>query len=69
MLPDGDEGPRDDQIVAEVRATRERLAEAVGYDIDRLWAQFEALEAEERARGRTVLAPSSPTGGKSGAAA
>ena len=69
MLPDHDHGSRDDEIVAEVRAIRERLGAAVGYDLDRHWAQLEALEAEERAHGRTVLAPASRTSGKSGAAA
>ena len=69
MLPDQDHGSRDDEIVAEVRAIRERLGAAVGYDLDRHWAQLEALEAEERAHGRTVLAPASRTSGKSGAAA
>lgn len=69
MLPDDDEKPWEDEIVAEVRATRERLAAAVGYDLDRHWEQLEALEAVERARGREVLAPPSPHPGRSGAAA
>lgn len=69
MLPDDDHMPREDEIVAEVRATRERLAAAVGYDLDRHWEQLEALEAAERARGRGVLAPPSPQPGRSGAAA
>ena len=69
MLSDDDQMPRDDEIVAEVRATRDRLAAAVGYDLDRHWEQLEALEADERARGRRVLAPPSPQPGRSGAAA
>lgn len=69
VLPDDDQMPRDDEIVAEVRATRERLAAAVGYDLDRHWEQLETLEADERARGRAVLAPPSPHAGRSGAAA
>ena len=69
MLSDDDSMPREDEIVAEVRATRERLAAAVGYDLDRHWEQLEALEAEERARGRRVVTPPSPRPGRSGAAA
>ena len=69
MLPDNGDRPREDEIVAGVRAPRERLAAAVGYDLDRHWAQLEALEANERARGRVVLAPPSPHPGPSGAAA
>ncbi len=69
MLPDQEYGSRDDAIVAEVRAIRERLAAAVGHDLDRHWAQLEALEAEERSRGRRVLTPPSRTSGRSGAAA
>ena len=69
MLPDQGSGSRDDEIVAEVRAVRERLAAAVDYDLDRHWAQLEALEAEERSRGRTVLTPASRTGGRAGAPA
>ena len=60
MLPDDDRMPRDDEIVSEVRATRDRLAAAIGYDLDRHWEQLEALEAEERTQGREVLAPPSP---------
>lgn len=66
MLPDDDYAPREDEIVADVRAARERLAAAVSYDFDRHWAQLEALEAEERARGRRMLGPAVP---QSGAAA
>jgi len=69
MLSDDDQMPRDDEIVAEVRATRDRLAAAVGYDLDRHWEQLEALEADERTRGRSVLAPPSSQPGRAGAAA
>ena len=69
MLPDDDQMPREDEIVAEVRATRDRLAAAVGYDLDRHWEQLERLEADERARGRGVLAPPSSQPGRPGAAA
>lgn len=65
MLPDADSQPWEDEIVAEVRAARDRLAAAVGYDLDRHWEQLKALEADERARGRVFLAPP----GRSGAAA
>jgi hypothetical protein len=69
MLHDRDHETRDDEIVAEVRAARDRLAAAVGHDLDRHWAQLKVLEAEERARGRTVLTPPAGATDKSGAAA
>lgn len=56
----------DDEIVAEVRAIRHQLAAAVDYDLDRIFDQVKAVEAEERARGRAIL---SPPVGNSGAAA
>ena len=65
MLSDADSLSWEDEIVAEVRATRDRLAAAVDYDLDRHWEQLKALEVEERARGRVFLAPP----GRSGAAA
>jgi len=54
---DDDLTPRDDEIVAEVRATRERLGAAVGHDLDRLLVQLKAIEKGEQARGRIVLSP------------
>jgi hypothetical protein len=66
-LPDDDLTPRDDEIVAEVRATRERLGAAVGHDMGRLVEQLKAIEAAERERGRTLLAPPALSAGRSGA--
>lgn len=60
------ESYQDDEIVAEVRAIRHQLAAAVGFDLDRIFDQVKAVEAEERARGRVIVAPPM---GNSGAAA
>jgi hypothetical protein len=49
--------PDDDPIVAEVRANREAIAAAVNYDLQALVARLRQLEATERAKGRTILAP------------
>lgn len=54
------DAPTDDEIVAEVRATRETLAAAAGNDLQRYYEQLKAIEAVERARGRAIVAP--PTG-------
>lgn len=58
-LSAGDESLPGDEIVAEVRAVRHQLAAAVDFDIDRLFDQLKALEAEERAKGRVILTPTS----------
>ena len=42
MQPDDDAKPREDEIVAEVRAKRKRLAAAVGYEL-----QLEAAGSAE----------------------
>lgn len=47
---------QDDEIVAEVRTTRDQLGAAVGHDLKRLIDQLKEIESVERARGRTVLA-------------
>ncbi|MEP7344653.1 MAG: hypothetical protein ABI877_05285 [Gemmatimonadaceae bacterium] len=54
-----------DEVVAEVRAIRHRLAAAVDFDVDRLFDQVNAIEAEERLRGRVIV---SPAAGNTGAA-
>jgi len=46
-----------DPIVEQVRAEREALAAAVGFDFGRIVSALRALEAAERLRGREVLAP------------
>ena len=56
MRSDAEPTPWVDEIVAEVRASRDRLAAAVDYDLDRHWEQLQALEADERARGRSFVA-------------
>ena len=65
---DGTESPDvaplpEDPIVAEVRATREALAAASGYDLARIVADLRGLEAVERSRGRPILSPPSPVPG------
>ena len=45
----------DDEIVAEVRAIRQELGAAVGFDLDRMYAQLNAVEAEEREKGRAIF--------------
>ena len=65
-LPSEIGSSQDDEIVAEVRAIRHQLAAAVDFDLDRMFAQVKAVEAEERARGRVIVPP--PVG-HSGAAA
>ena len=52
----------DDEIVAEVRAIRRQLGAAVGFDLDRMYEQLKAVEAEEREKGRTILATVSQSG-------
>ena len=56
MLSDAEPMPWIDEIVADVRAARDRLAASVDYDLDRHWEQLQALEADERARGRCFVA-------------
>lgn len=46
----------DDEIVAEVRAIRRQLGAAVGFDLDRMYEQLKAVEAEEREKGHAILA-------------
>lgn len=55
MLSDAEPMPWVDEIGAEVRASRDRLADAVDYDLARHWAQLQALEADERAHGRIFV--------------
>ena len=55
--PDAPAVPVDDEIVAGVRATREALAAAVAYDLERYYEQLKAIEAVERARGRAIVVP------------
>jgi hypothetical protein len=70
ILRDDDLSPTDDEIVAEVRAVRERLAESLGYDLRRLYERLKAIEADERAKGRVILSPqTSNQSGTPGAAA
>lgn len=58
MKPDDTPEPwRDDPIVAEVRAARERLLAEAGGDLDVLFAR---LKAREAARGRQLVAPPPP---------
>ena len=45
----------EDDIVAEVRRTRERLAAEAGNDFVRLWTRWEVLEAAQRTAGRAVI--------------
>ena len=52
----------DDEVVAEVRAIRRQLGAAVGFDLDRMYEQLKAVEAEEREKGRTILATVSQSG-------
>lgn len=56
------ESPFDDEIVAEVRAIRCELGAAVGFDLDRMYEQLKAVEAEERQKGRAILAVAPPSG-------
>ena len=66
LRPEPADADTDDEIVAEVRASRRQLAAAVNFDVDRIFEQVKAVEAEERARGRTFVPPFS---GSAGAAA
>ena len=50
----------DDEIVAEVRAIRRQLLEAVDFDLDRMYEQLKAIEVEERKKGRAIAAPVAP---------
>ena len=52
----------EDEIVAEVRAIRQQLGAAVGFDLDRMCEQLKAIEAEEREKGRAIIASISPPG-------
>jgi len=51
-----------DEIVAESRAVRRQLGAAVGFDLDRMYEQLKAVEAEERRKGREILALATPSG-------
>ena len=64
MMPgtSDDESVLDDEIVAEVRAIRKQLGEAVGFDLDRMYEQLKAIEVEERKKGRAFAAPAPPSG-------
>ena len=50
----------DDEIVAEVRAIRRQLLEAVDFDLDRMYEQLKAIEVEERKKGRAIAALVAP---------
>lgn len=52
----------DDEIVAEVRALRHQLGAAVDFDLDRMYELLKAVEAEERQKGREILALATPSG-------
>ena len=54
-LPDFDNEPTRDEIIAEVRAVREALAAEFGYDLDRL---YEAAKRWERTTEQERLEPS-----------
>ena len=54
------DSPSEDEIVAEVRAIRWQLAAAVGFDLDRMYEQLKAVEAEERKKGRPIMASIPP---------
>ena len=45
----------EDEIVAEVRAIRRQLGAAVRFDLDRMYEQLKAVEAEEREKGRVII--------------
>ena len=66
MCSDGlrseNESLHDDEIVAEVRAIRRQLGATVGFDLDRMYEQLKAVEAEEREKGRAILAAVPPSG-------
>ena len=59
LRPEND-SPPDDEIVAEVRAIRQQLGAAVDFDLDRMYEQLKAVEAEEREKGRAILAAVPP---------
>ena len=50
----------DDEIVAEVRAIRRQLLEAVDFDFDRMYEQLKAIEVGERKKGRAIATPVAP---------
>ena len=52
-----------DPFVAEVRATRAAIAREAGYDLHRIVEDLRRIEAEERARGRVVIATGTPVPG------
>ena len=54
-LPEMNDEPIQDEIIAEVRATREALAAEFGYDLDRL---FDEMKRREAASDRKKIAPS-----------
>jgi hypothetical protein len=56
------ESPFDDEIVAEIRAIRRELGAIVGFDLDRMYEQLKAVEAEERQKGRAIMALVPPSG-------
>ena len=53
------EPPDPDPFVAEVRATRAKIALEADYDLGRIVAEMRRIEAEERSGGRTVIAAGS----------
>ena len=55
MMPEPNEKPVQDEIIAEVRAIREALASEFGYDVKRL---FDAGKRWEAASDRPKLKPS-----------
>lgn len=54
-LPEMNDEPMQDEIIAEVRRVRDRLAAEFGYDLDRL---FEEMKRREMASDREKIAPS-----------
>lgn len=54
------ESPFDDEIVAEVRAIRRELGAAVGFDLDRMYEQLKAVEADEPSEGAHNPGPVTP---------
>lgn len=63
-LPSPADAPLDnDPFVAEVRATRAAIAREAGYDLHRIVEDLCLIEAEERARGRVIIATATPVPG------
>ncbi|MFZ1937395.1 MAG: hypothetical protein WCB27_14105 [Thermoguttaceae bacterium] len=45
-MPDEDQDENEDEIIAEIRAARRKIAEECGYDFDKLVERYKRMQAE-----------------------